>query len=175
MAVTTINLSDPVSTWVNKTNTIATNVGDLATLSTSDTASLVAAINEINALVDGNLNDSSEIQGIFTAGQGLTYNNTGEYSIADSGITSAMLDNDIITERHIASGVIINSHLASGAVDASAIAAGAVGTSELADSSITQAKMAQNSVTSTELADLETLLIKNSSGTTLKTMFSPGS
>ena len=165
MAITTINLSDPVSTWVNKTNTIATNVGDLATLSTSATSSLVAAINEVNNTVDANLSDSSGIQGIFTAGQGLTYNNAGQYSVSDSGITSAMLDNDIITERHIASGIIINSHLAPGAVD----------TLALADSSVTQAKMAQNSVTSTELADLETLLIKNSSGTTLKTMFSPGS
>ena len=46
MAVTQIALNDPVSTLVTKTNTISTNVGDAATLSTTAT-NLVAAINEL--------------------------------------------------------------------------------------------------------------------------------
>jgi hypothetical protein len=175
MAVTTINLSDPVSTWVNKTNTIATNVGDLATLSTTDTASLVAAINEINALVDGNLNDSSEIQGIFSAGSGLSYDNAGEYSIADSGVTGAMIDNDAIVERHIAAASIVNSHLSPGAVDTLALADGNVTNAKLADSSVSFAKIQADAIKSVNLFNTTTLLIKDSAATTLKTIYSPGS
>lgn len=51
MAVTEINLSDPISTLVTKTNTISSDVGDKLTLNTSTTSSLVAAINEINTKV----------------------------------------------------------------------------------------------------------------------------
>ena len=109
MAITTVNLSDPVSTWVTKTNEIATNVGDKTLLQTSATSDLVAAINEVNTLVNADLNDSAEILRIFGAGQGLTYDSSaGTFSILDSGIDGDMLDNDLITERHIAGGGIIN-------------------------------------------------------------------
>ena len=47
MAVTVINLSDPVSTLVTKTNTISSDVGDRLTLTTA-ASDLVTAINEIN-------------------------------------------------------------------------------------------------------------------------------
>ena len=41
MAVTTINLSDTISQWVTKTNTISTDLGDKALLQTIDKTSLV--------------------------------------------------------------------------------------------------------------------------------------
>ena len=44
---TTINLSDPIATWVTKTNTISSDLGTKASLSTSTTTNLVAAINEL--------------------------------------------------------------------------------------------------------------------------------
>ena len=186
MAVTTINLSDPVSTWVNKTNTIATNVGDLATLSTSDTASLVAAINEVNGLINTNLNDSDEVKGMFKSSASITFDSSaGTFSIADSSITSAMLDNDIITERHIAASTIVNSHLSPSAVDTLAIAAGAVTDAKLAAGAVTNAKLADSSVgfskmqagaiKSVNFDNTTTLLIKDSAATTLKTIYSPGS
>tara|TARA_Y100001972_G_C7458216_1_gene234009 strand:+ start:30 stop:446 length:417 start_codon:yes stop_codon:yes gene_type:complete len=53
MAVTVINLSDPVSTLVTKSNTIASDLGDRATLATTANTNLVAAINEINTKVVG--------------------------------------------------------------------------------------------------------------------------
>ena len=64
MAVTTINLSDPVTTLVTKTNTISSNLGDVATLSTTAT-NLVAAINEINTQV-GKV-DSADVINLITA------------------------------------------------------------------------------------------------------------
>jgi hypothetical protein len=53
MAVTVVNLSDPISTLVTKTNTIATDLGDRASLGTTASSNLVAAINEINTKVLG--------------------------------------------------------------------------------------------------------------------------
>ena len=49
---TTINLSDPIATWVTKTNTISSDVGTKSSLSTSTTANLVAAINELKTQAD---------------------------------------------------------------------------------------------------------------------------
>ena len=48
---TQINLSDPISSLVTKTNTLITEVGDKTSLNTTDTTDLVAAINEINTKV----------------------------------------------------------------------------------------------------------------------------
>ena len=53
MAVTVVNLSDPISTLVTKTNTIASDLGDKASLGTSTKTNLVAAINELNTKVLG--------------------------------------------------------------------------------------------------------------------------
>ena len=62
MAVTTINLSDPISTLVTKTNTVSTNLGDKSALTTSTTSSLVAAVNELNTKVG--IIDSDNIVGL---------------------------------------------------------------------------------------------------------------
>jgi hypothetical protein len=48
---TTIQLSDPISTLVSKTNTLIGEVGDISGLATPVTTDLVAAINEINTRV----------------------------------------------------------------------------------------------------------------------------
>ena len=117
MAVTVINLSDPVSTWVTKTNTIGSHVGDIALLSAggSDlvTASnnldssigtlsslttnvknnLVAAINDINSIVDANLNDSAEMKGLFAtyvdSSQQISFDSAGgQFRIQANTITS---------------------------------------------------------------------------------------
>ena len=44
---TTINLSDPIATWVTKTNTISSDLGTKASLETTNKTNLVAAINEL--------------------------------------------------------------------------------------------------------------------------------
>lgn len=76
MAITTINLSDPISTLVSKTNTISTNLGDVGTLTTPTTSSLVAALNEVNARLNA-VDDAAElatqveaefVNTVFTAG-----------------------------------------------------------------------------------------------------------
>mgnify|MGYP001461576358 FL=1 len=47
MAVTTVNLSDTISQWVTKTNTISSDLGDKALLGTPVKTDVVAAINSI--------------------------------------------------------------------------------------------------------------------------------
>ena len=70
---TTVNLSDPISTWVTKTNTISSDLGTKSSLTTSTTSNLVAAINELKTqadkvdsadilrLIDANSLDSSRV------------------------------------------------------------------------------------------------------------------
>ena len=49
---TTVNLSDPITTWGTKTNTISSDLGTKSSLTTSTTANLVAAINELKTQAD---------------------------------------------------------------------------------------------------------------------------
>lgn len=56
MSVTVVNQTDTFDSWRIKTNTIATDLGDRATLATTNTSSLVAAINELDSRV-GELGD----------------------------------------------------------------------------------------------------------------------
>lgn len=117
MAVTVINLSDPVSTWVTKTNTIGSNVGDIALLSaggsdlvtasnnldssigtlsslnTTVKSSLVAAINDIDSIANANLNDSAEMKGLFASytdsSQQIAFDSAGgQFRIEANTITS---------------------------------------------------------------------------------------
>ena len=67
MAKTVVNLSDPFSTFVNKTNTISTGVGDVATLSTTLDSNLTGAVNELHA----------ELGTITTGVMGTTASNVG--------------------------------------------------------------------------------------------------
>ena len=58
MAVTTVNLSDTISQWVTKTNTISTNLGDKSLLATPVTTDIVSGINSIKMI------DSSSVKTI---------------------------------------------------------------------------------------------------------------
>ena len=72
MAVTTINLSDPISTLVTKTNTISSDLGDKATLNTTATTDLVTAINEINTKVvaiDTDAEIGAKVEAFFAGNQ----------------------------------------------------------------------------------------------------------
>lgn len=100
MALTVVNLSDAISAWVTKTNTIASNVGDLALLTTDSSGSLVAAINEINGQLDRDINDSAEI--ISLAKSSLASSSTvsfdsslGKFSVVDSSIGQAQFKSGV--------------------------------------------------------------------------------
>lgn len=105
MAVTVINLSDPISTLVTKSNTIASDLGDKATLNTSTTSSLVAAINEINTKVVA-IDSEAEI-----AAQVETFFNTQGHVLDVRGFhaDSANIDSASITNLAVSGTALFDS------------------------------------------------------------------
>lgn len=74
----------------------------------------------------------------------------------------------------VTSGGITATQLASNSVTAAKIAANAVGNSELATNAVAQINVADDAIGSGELKSVVTLLIKNSAGTTVKTLYGAG-
>jgi hypothetical protein len=205
MAITTVNLTDPVSTWINKTNIIGSTVGDIAlvgvggsdlvtainrvdsnvgalasltttdkssivaainelnstgiaaldsdvgtvtNLTTTDKSNIVAAINELNAELDRNINDSSEIQALFSVTDA---GGDGSLTYNGAGVFTYTGPSAAEVRAHFSAGTGIN--ISSGVISAS------LGTS----------------ITSSEFASATSLVIKDENGTTLKTIYSPGS
>ena len=174
MAITTINLSDPVSTLVTKTNTISSNLGDVDQLATGD-SNVVDAINTVRAAII-DIDDSSEIVAIAR----------GAFSVEDSDALGFTLsydsDNGRITLAGGADAVTVRGYLVAGTslsydsdTGVFSVTAGGIGTTQMTDSSVTQAKMAQDAISSTELKDVVTLIIYNSAGTPVKTLYGAGS
>ena len=163
MAKTIINLSDPVSTLVTKTNTISSHIGDITQLNTTGADSdIVQAINAINtkannvdsgviiSLARSNSLDSSEILALIKA---------------DSGETSIMSN----FQKDSANGIGFDSSQGRFFVPSKTI-----NTAMIEADAITEAKMADDAISSAELKSLSTLLIKDSAGSTLKTIHGAG-
>lgn len=246
MAKTIINLSDPVSTLVSKTNTISDNVGDLALLNvgSSNDSDLVQAINFLNtnntdsaaitALIDSAYVQAREasnttsgitalLQGDSANGIGLdssegrffvpsnTINtamleplsvttakiaadavdgtkiaddaiNSEHYTdgsidtahIADLQVTTAKIAADAITGAKIADDAIDSEHYTDGSIDSDHLASSSVSTTKIANDAVTEAKIADDAVGQDQMKTLSTLLIINSSGTTVKTIHGAG-
>ena len=172
MAITQINLTDPVTTLVTKTNTIANDLGDAATLTTTAT-NLVAAINEINTqvnkvdsadvinLIQANAMDSSEVLALIRA---------------DSGETSIMSN----FQKDSANGIGFDSSqgrffIPPNTINATMIEPNAITSVQMIDSSVTEAKIAHQAIDKIKLKDVVTLNIYDASGSIVKTLFGAGS
>ena len=154
MAVTTINLSDPVTTLVTKTNTVSSDLGDKATLTTTDKSNLVAAINEINTQV--NKVDSADVINLIQANS------------MDSSEVINLIGRDS-SQANSANGIGFDS-----SQGRFFIPIGTVNTSMIEPNAITAAKVADDAIGSAALNSLSTLLIKDSAGSTLKTLHAAG-
>ena len=156
MAVTTINLSDPVSTLVTKTNTISTNLGDIVTLETTAT-NLVAAINEVRAqIID--VDDSSEIVTISRGGLSVNNDAALGLSLSYNSLTG------VISLSGAADSATVKGYFASDS-------AGGI----LFDSAAGQFSLAPNTITSSLFSSSVSLIIYDSAGSPVKTLYSPGS
>lgn len=188
MAQTIINLSDPINTWVTKSNEMGADIGDLATL-TDSAATLVHAINAIDSDI-GNLaslitpavdlvsainnlddtTDSNDFKNFFASSTTISFDSgtpvgaRGQFSLVDSSVTGAKLASNIISTEKIIDNAITLTKMADNSV----------GTAELIDSSITEAKIQINTITSASFKNATSILIKNTAGTTLKTIFGSG-
>lgn len=167
MAVTTINLSDPVSTLVTKTNTISGDLGDISTLVTGDD-NVVDAINTVRSIVN-RFDESAEIvaiaRGGITVGGGDSA--TGIYLTYDSDNGRISLANNYLFTA--GSGLDYDD---SGTYSISDLG---VLTAMLADLNVTNAKVANNTLTSSKFNSVVSLQILDSTGTPVKTLYSPGS
>lgn len=170
MAVTVINLSDAVSTWVTKTNTIASDLGDrslltiggsdivtaanrldsnigtISSLTTTDKSDLVSAINEVQ-----NAATAALVRSRFQEGIGLNFDSS-------NGLLSAELATVKDSDGDKNAGIsMYHKDFFTVSADSALV--------ELADSAVTSAK----------LRGAVRLRIYNSTGTTLKDLYGAGS
>ena len=93
----------------------------------------------------------------------------------DTGtVNSTILADNSVDSDHYVDGSIDNAHLAADCVNGTKIADNAIDSEHYAADSIDEEHLANDCVGSAELKTLSTLLIKNSSGTTLKTCHCAG-
>ncbi len=177
MAKTIINLSDPVSTLVTKSNTISSHLGDIAQLNvgTSNDSDIVQAINFINGIVQKtdsadiiNLIDSSYVQARQT---GVTRSSTLAFFIKDSAngigldssqgrffipsntINTAMIEATSITTAKIAGDAINGDKIADNAINSEHYTDGSVDSEHLAALVISTGKIQADAVTEAKIAD----------------------
>ena len=162
MAVTQINLSDPVTTLVTKTNTISSDLGDKATLTTTDKSNLVAAINEINTQV--NKVDSADVINLIQAN---SMDSSEVINLIGRDSSQANIMSNF--QKDSANGIGFDS-----SQGRFFIPIGTVNTSMIEPNAITAAKVADDAIGSAALNSLSTLLIKDSAGSTLKTLHAAG-
>ena len=188
MAKVIVNLSDTMDGFVTKTNLISTYVGDLTTLNTTQDSDLVGAINEVYALVDNDLDFRSKISVTDTGGDGslsyssatgvITYTGPSAAEVrAHISVTDVGGDGSLSYSS--ATGVItytgpsateVRAHLSAGTAitflsGQISVTAGSINTTQLTDDAVSRAK----------LKDEVGLVIYNSAGTALKTLYGAGS
>lgn len=194
MAQTIINLSDPIATWVTKSNDMGADIGDLATLNDS-AATLVHAINAIDSDVGNRtsltypavdlvtainnlantffeLTDSADIKNYFASTSGIGGIAFDSGSGGSRG--SFTLVNDAINATKIQDFAVQEEHFNDSAISTRVFRAQVVTNSVLADSAISFDKIQSGAIKSTNFASSTSLTIKNTSGTTLKKMYGPG-
>ncbi len=179
MAKTIINLSDPVSTLVSKTNDISDDIGDITQLAVgaSNDSDLVQAINYLNS----NLQDSAGI--ILTAKSGFQKDSAnaigfdsseGRFFVPSNTINTAMIEPDAIDGTKIADDAINSEHYTDASVDSEHLSALVISTGKIQADAVTEAKIADDAVGQDQMKSLSTLLIKDVNGSTLKTIHGAG-
>ena len=188
MAKPNLNISDNFNQLVSQFNGLSSNVGDLVSLNTTEDSDLVGAINSLYALIDTDLDFRNKISVTDAGGDGsLSYSSatgiityTGpsasevraHISVTDAGGDGSLSYNSgtgVITytgpsasevRAHLSAGTAIT--FSSGEIS---VTAGAINTTQLTDDAVSRAK----------LKDEVGLVIYNSAGTALKTLYGAGS
>ena len=179
MAKTIINLSDPVSTLVSKTNTISSHLGDIAQLNVgaANDSDLVQAINFLNT----STKDSATIISIAKSGfqkdsaNGIGFDSSaGRFFIPSNTINTAMVEDIAITSTKIENSSITTAKIQNGAVTNPKIGNFAIEANNINSDAVTEPKIADDAVGQDQLKSLSTLLIKDVNGSTLKTIHGAG-
>ena len=195
MVLRTVNLSDTIDQWKNQHNSLATDVGDLSLLNTTDSSSIVAAINSLIGEFDS-ANIVTLARSSLSGGTGITYSSsTGVITLsvpantitftmmADSAIGTSELRKNAVTYSKIQNIVTANRVLGSTSangpvtevqIQTAMYATGSVDSAALGNNSVTFAKMADSSVGSNELRQAVQLIIYNSAGSAVKSLYGAG-
>ena len=173
---------------------LATNA--VTSLKINGSAVTTAKINNSAVTTDKIADDAityAKLQNLVTANRVLGSTSTGligEVQIARAMIVGDAIDgskiaDDVINSEHYAAGSIDPEHLASNAVTeikiasnavtSGKIAASAVTSDKIGSNAITEAKMADDAISSAELKSVVSLIIYNSAGTAVKTLYGAGS
>ena len=141
----------------------ATDIGNTQIVksinSLKDSINLVAGSNVTITPSGNNLTISAAGGGTVTqvnTGAGLTggpITTTGTISIANEGITTAMLQNNSVTTDKIVDGTISTNDLANNSVTSTKIADGTISTTDLSDNSVTSAKIVDGTIVTSDLAN----------------------
>lgn len=198
MATTVINLSDPVSTFVTKTNLVSQHLGDQSTLPTiginganqlARDSDAIKAIGQLHSLILKT--DSADIISLIKSSLQKDSANAigfdsaqGRFFVLPNTIDSNMIETLAIKTKHIfpdaingakiADNVINSEHFVDGSIDSEHLASLVISTGKIQADAVTEAKIGDDAVGSVQLKSLSTLLIKDSAGSTLKTIHGAG-
>ena len=170
-----VDINDLVDDWRTKTNTISLFFGDLDQLQTSEDSDLVGAINEINQNAKDSATIDAMIDSAINANNNIYFPLDSSIRFDSDAIPSFALKDRIVTESKLALDAVTGIIIASDAVDSTHIGDNAITTDMVQDGAIENDQVAGNTLTSTKFNGTVSLLIKDSGGNTVKTLYSPGS
>jgi len=165
MAKTIINLTDPVSTLVTKTNTISSHLGDISelTVGSANDSDIVQAINYVHSISEKtdssdiiNLIDSAYVRARETGtslstimsllqkdsdnGIGLD-SSQGRFFIPPHTVNTAMIETNAITSDKIASDAVTGSKIADDQINSQHYVDGSIDTAHIGDDQVIYAKI----------------------------------
>ena len=171
-------LFNDASQYINAPN------GTILDITATDEIELNATLVDINANVE--ISGTATTTGVhtFTAVPVLPANSidSAHYvdgsidtaHIAADAITAALIADDVINSEHYAAGSIDAEHMAANSIDSASYVDGSIDTAHYADDSITEAKMADDAIGLAQLKSGVTLVINDSAGDPLKTIYGAG-
>lgn len=177
MAVKNIAVTDTLETFRTQFNDLAANdFGDAATLSAAgiSATSVVGAVVELSAQIG--TGEGHYIRDASSTVQLIAPGNTISFLGTSNQITATVSSPDTVTLA-FPTNVTVTNLTVNGTLNGQTItfpsATGEIITTGSIDL-VSESMMANDAISSTELKSLSTLLIKNSSGTTLKTVHGAG-
>lgn len=174
MAKVNVSINDTIQQWVADTNTLANQVGDITQLNTTVDSDIVGAINSLDSLVSANDSDVADLnQQIVT----LTTNVDSDITSLESRTPSIARQSISVTDAGGDGSLTYNN--TSGVLTYTGPSASEVRAHLSAGAGITfsagQISITDDGVSRAKLKDEVELIIYNSNGTPVKTLYGAGS